>query len=173
MERRNKHIVEWRGVKKEHHGPQIIVVNGRQTDDRKWVHPMKGCLKLNVDAFVIEGAMSFKFKKVLRDHTGHFVNGKNMRFVRVSLVLKAESLGVHEAMSWIFPLTNKPVSIKSDSLLTVNAICKGVEYRLEVGHIFDSCRAMIRCRRDLSLHFIREASEQDSSLDGACTLFTR
>lgn len=52
-------------------------------DDQNWVAPGEGDLKLNVDASVVEGSMSFTVRMVLRDHKGHFVEGRNLRIAGI------------------------------------------------------------------------------------------
>lgn len=47
------------------------------------------------------------------------------------------------------------MQVESDSLTPVNAICKGIDNQLEIGHIFDSCRDKLDFRTDLSLHLVR------------------
>ena len=51
-----------------------------------------------------------------------------------TLVLEAEAMGVCEALSWLLTLPYMKISVETDSLTTVNAICKAADYRLEVGH---------------------------------------
>lgn len=100
----------------------------RKTEVQNWLPLVVGELKLNVDAFLFKEATSFMVGMMLIDHTGQFVQGKNMRFPGLSSVLEAESVDVFEALSWVMPLVDQPVSIECDSLLTVDAVCRGEDY---------------------------------------------
>lgn len=83
------------------------------------------------------GVNSFSIGMVLRGHDGVFVAGKTSRFSAADYVFEAESIGVREALSWIYDnnLQNENVVIESDSLITVNAI-----HRKEGSQLFGSGR---------------------------------
>lgn len=87
-----------------------------------WRPPQEGCLKLNADASVFGGEMSFTLGMVLHDDHGQFVRGKNMKIQGSVTVMEAEARGVHEALNWIEELNVQKVSIESDSELVVKAV---------------------------------------------------
>lgn len=77
---------------------------------------------------------------------------------------EAEARGVLEALSWAETMYEKNVTVESESLLAVNAICKSVMYQLEVGHILDECRELIEAKRNISLCFIRRQANKATHL---------
>lgn len=71
---------------------------GQMMHIQKWVTPIEGTLKLNVDASVIQGSTSFRVGMLLRDH---FIHDKCMHFAGEVSALEAESIGICEALSWM------------------------------------------------------------------------
>lgn len=88
---------------------------------------------------------------VLRDCTGKFLEGRNMRIAGKTPVFEAEVCGVHEAISWVVSAISQPMVIKSDSQLAVDAIQKNSSNHLEIGNILASCRENLRRRNDVLL----------------------
>lgn len=67
--------------------------------ESKWLPHERGALKLNVDASVFPGMETFSISMVLRNHSGTFLAGKNIRLPVPTSVFEAEALGVREALS--------------------------------------------------------------------------
>lgn len=156
MEIGSKQMSEWQEAMKK----KVLSLSAPPVapDDRSWIwHPAdEGCLKLNVDASVFCGEMSFMLGMVLRDDQGQFVRGKTMNILWSVTVLEAEARGVHEALNWIDVLNLQKISIESDSELVVKAVKNDVQYYLEVGHNLDFCRTKFKQRDDLSLSHIKK-----------------
>lgn len=55
-----------------------------------WSKPEEGCLKVNVDVSVFQGAETFSIGMVLRNHTGMFIEGMNLG---PDSVFEAEAMG--------------------------------------------------------------------------------
>ena len=93
-----KQISEWRAAQKKRstHASGAIVVSAQQ--DRSWSPPALGTLKINVDASVISGNKFFSIGMVARNHQGHFIRGKVMKFEGCVSVMEAESVGVLQAL---------------------------------------------------------------------------
>lgn len=70
-------------------------------EDIKWCQPTIGELKVNVDASVYEGEDSFSIGMVMRNHQGHYVKGKIMRFGECVSVMEADLVGTAETLKWI------------------------------------------------------------------------
>lgn len=95
---------------------------------------------MNVDASELEGPTSYMVGMVLRNHKGHFVEGRTLKFDGVVSVFEAEVRGIREALSWTTTLSSKPVTVENDSLIAINAIFSRVVNQLEVGHILEEFR---------------------------------
>lgn len=66
-----------------------------------WKPPGEGSFKINVDATVKEGQDSFAIGMVLRNSQGQFLAGRVMKFAGTVQVMKAEMIGIAEALSWL------------------------------------------------------------------------
>lgn len=75
-------------------------------------------------------------------------------------VFEAEARGLLEAVRWIQGLGVAEVVIESDSMLTVQAICKGTNILHEVGHLLQESRQLIRDRPDISVSFIKNQANK-------------
>ncbi|WOH01628.1 hypothetical protein DCAR_0521012 [Daucus carota subsp. sativus] len=153
-----KQILEWQiANKKVSFSPHLS--NRQQGDGRKWQVPEQGCLKINVDASVVDGQNSFGIGMVLRNHQGHYITGKKMRFAGSFSVMEAEMTGITEALTWAQNYTNAVV-IESDSLLSVEAIQNGQENLLELGDLIHQCRNILRHNDRLKLNFVRKQANK-------------
>lgn len=94
--------------------------------------PENNCLKLNINASVVQGVTSFSIGMTLKNHTGCFVVGKVLRFEKVIFVFEAEAVEVHETLFWIMPRSDEKICVESDSLLTVQTINRGLAYQMKV-----------------------------------------
>lgn len=73
-------VQDWRKANENKKKQVITTDNVEQVVEKRWQPPEIRNFKVNVDASVIEGGESFSIGMVLRDHTGKFIEGKNMRF---------------------------------------------------------------------------------------------
>lgn len=72
-------------------------------------------------------------------------------------VFEAECIGVREALSWVQSRDDRcEVVLETDSLLTVDAIKRTKEYRLEVGHVVDQCKVMPEQSYNVKISHIRK-----------------
>ena len=153
-----KQILEWQiANKKVSFSPHLS--NRQQGDGRKWQVSEQGCLKINVDASVVDGQNSFGIVMVLRNHQGHYITGKKMRFAGSFSVMEAEMTGITEALTWAQNYTNTVV-IESDSPLSVEAIRNGQESLLELGDLIHQCRDFLRHNDRLKLSFVRKQANK-------------
>ncbi|WOG81201.1 hypothetical protein DCAR_0100346 [Daucus carota subsp. sativus] len=126
----------------------------------RWKAPQGDCLKLNVDASIVQDSSSFSVGWILRNHVGDFKGGRVMKINMKASVLEAEAIGILEALSWVMDRTDSKVCIESDSLTAVQAINRGIPYQLELGHIFDECRLRLTSRSSLSLNHVRRLANR-------------
>lgn len=124
-----------------------------RTDDRgsrkslsaRWQRPAAGVVKINVDASVYLDTNVFSVGMVMRNDEGNFMAAKTYKFCGDVSVVKAECIGVREALSWIkdLQMQDDEIVVESDSQLTVNAIQKRSINYLEVGEIVQSCKHIL------------------------------
>lgn len=107
-----------------------------------------------MDASVIPGATSFAVGMIIRDCTGKFVQAKNLRRTGEVPAFEAEVWGVFEALRWLKELQMCNAVVETDSLLTVNALSKNVEYNLEVGDVLEDCKFFLRSNPNVSVSFV-------------------
>ena len=70
--------------------------------------------------------------------------------------MEAECIGVKEALSWIMKQSGQRVTLESDSLLVCRALMSGTMNLLEVGHILEQCRLILR--ESPYVHYVMFAS---------------
>ncbi|KAL1806487.1 hypothetical protein ACET3Z_029555 [Daucus carota] len=87
-----------------------------------------------------------------QDHEGSFIQAKNLRCAGEIIVFEAQTRGVLQALGWPQSIQGASVDLQSDSLLTANALTKGVEY-LEVGVVLQDGRLLLCSRPDISVSF--------------------
>lgn len=122
----------------------------------KWKPPREGWHKLNVDASLIAGELSYSVGMILRNEFRQFVQGKIMRFQGRVTVLEAEARGVEEGIRWIEELGMHDVEIESNSETSVKAMSKVMQHYNEAGHIFEFCHLKLQHRRDLLLNHVKK-----------------
>lgn len=155
VELSSKHVTEWRQVWKKKNS-KVSAANSAVQTSVKWRPPEPGCLKINVDASVRENEAHYSIGMVIRDHEGKFLMGKTLKVEGKVSVLEAESVGVLEALLWSVTFPNIPITIESDSLLTVSAVKKDAEHYLELGQIFRQCREILASRSNLGVVFVKK-----------------
>lgn len=85
----------------------------------RWVAPVEGRWKVNVDASVVEGGSSYSFGMIIRDHNGVCCKGRTICCGGVVFVFQAEAKGVLEAMDSVAAGGFSSVCFETDSMLTV------------------------------------------------------
>lgn len=83
-----------------------------------------------------------------------------MKFAGQVSVMEAEMMGIREALLWINDLPEKPFTVESDSLQSVQAINRMEHNQLEVGHLIDHCCSILRHKVDVSVVFIRKQANK-------------
>lgn len=159
-----KTISEWREAKGKRALPVVNNLSTRTPVFVKWVKPVIGSLKLNVDAAVKLGESTFQMGLVLRDHAGTLVLGKTVCKTMVSSVFEAEALAVLEGLQWLLTLQHDIVVIESDSLLTVRALHCPEENVLEVGNVLEACRNILNLRPGFSISFVKRQANKVAHL---------
>lgn len=66
----------------------------------------------------------------------------------------SRATAMFEGLNWMLVREHSEVIIESDSLLSMQAICCSSE-NLEVGHVFVSCRNILRLKHDFFLSFVK------------------
>lgn len=135
-------------------------VRTRIKDVIKWKPPESGELKVNVDASFFAGEETFSVGLVLRDHEGTFVKGKCLTLPCPSTVFEAESIGVREALSWVIEFPDKKVVIETDSLLTARAVNESDENFLELDHIIEHCKMLLKSLSVVRVSHIRKQANR-------------
>lgn len=160
--------VDW-GLKQLHDWKQAVsqvqnLQQGHTTannrENAKWVRPVQGKFKVNVDAGIAEGSNCFTIGMLLRDHTGFFLEGRTMKLNRTVSVMEAETTGIEEALLWITSRNITNICIESDSLLAVQAINGTGEFHSEVGHSINICRSILASRSDICVQHVRRLANR-------------
>lgn len=106
------------------------------------------------------GALEFTIGMVLRDHRGVFLEGRNLTLPCPLSVFEAECIGVREALSWIMSRQERRGVVETDSLLTAAAIRGAMGNVLEVGHVIDQCKALLRVLPEIGvIHISKQANK--------------
>ena len=129
-------------------------------NDLHWQVPEVGCLKINVDASVIDGQNTFAIGIVLRNHQGCYITGRTMRFAGSVSVMEAELTGILEALLWAQEVAADGVVVESDSKLSIHAVQEGQENLMESGHLMNHCRSILSSNDRLSLKFVRKQANR-------------
>ncbi|WOH16655.1 hypothetical protein DCAR_0936213 [Daucus carota subsp. sativus] len=155
-----KQISQWQKVQKYKLTTGDASRRSKQDVTNYWKAPEPGKLKINVDASVHAGTSSFALGMVLRDQNGGFCKAKCSRHEGEVTVFEAEAFGVVEALKWIMELGIMNVELESDSLLTVQAVNRGVINFLEVGNLINESRLMMIGRPDIDLVFVKKQANR-------------
>ncbi|KAL8100135.1 hypothetical protein AgCh_032409 [Apium graveolens] len=91
--------------------------------------------RINVDTAIFQEAGTFSLGLVLRDCKGQFRERRVGRFLYPDSVFAAKARGVCEAIEWAIDKHMQEVTIKTDSLLTSQAMHKNSSNVLEVGDV--------------------------------------
>ena len=76
-------------MRKKQRTTQVNTEDTDQAANKGWVAPVEGEFTLNVDDSLKEGMLGFMVAMVIRDHSGHFVRGRTVKFAGVVTVLEA------------------------------------------------------------------------------------
>ena len=160
----SKQIAEWREAQKR----KLVMLQRQKQNSvqhaKKWKAPAVGKLKLNVDASVFDGANHFSIGMVVRDHQGHFICGKTMKIAGSVSVLEAETVGILEALQWLEKIPGQVSVVESDSLMSVNAVNKQNQNRMELGNIVEQCRSIMGNNNGVSVVFVRKHANKVAHL---------
>lgn len=121
---------------------------------KKWIAPAEGNLKLNADASIFDEAYHFSIRMVVRDHQGQFVCGRTMKLAGSVSVLEAETAGILEALNWLDELPEQVSTVESDPMLSVDAVNRMHQNRMELGDIIEHCRSILGSKDGVSVVFI-------------------
>ena len=75
-------------------------------------------------------------------------------------VLEAESIGVREALTGVMQRGDDNVVIETDSLLTASALQNKKTYLLEVGHVLDHCKGVLKSAPGIMVTYIRKQANK-------------
>lgn len=159
-----KQVSQWREVQNLKPGIKNIRTQGQGNNAGRWKAPEVNNFKVNVDASVFPGSNSYSVGMILRDHNGGFRKARNLRCEGQVSVFEAEARGVLEAIRWVLSLGIADVVVENDSMLTVQAICKGTDILHEVGHMLQESRSLIQARPDISVSFIKKQANKVAHL---------
>lgn len=159
MQWSNNQIVQWQKARKKQMKNGTSQVQHHGSDDCRWKAPTENRIKLKVDASVVPGSYSFSLGMVIRNHHGDFIQAKNLRLTGEVTVFEAEARGVLEAIKWLQALQLSSADIETNSLLTVNAIKRQTEYKLEVVDVLDECHSILDDSPDVAISFVKKAGQ--------------
>lgn len=159
MESSCRQVKEWRDARKVITGTSNGNGSLRKLEC-KWRAPATGTFKLNVDASFFAGANSFSIGMVLRDQHGTFVEGRTLSLPCPTTVMEAECLGIREALSWVKVMNCRKVQVESDSLDSIRALRGENVSLLEVGHIIDHCKMLLKDLVGVSVNHIRRQANK-------------
>lgn len=159
-----QHFFDWRKAEETRASLLVSAAKPCQPSSHKWIPPKQGAFKLNVDAAVKSGSENFFVGLILCDHLGQFVIGKVVCMKMVSSVFEAEACAIQEGLQWLLSLPHRDVEVKSDSLLSVQALKRHHNNHLEVGFILDSCRSVLFSRLGLSISFAKSQANKTAHL---------
>lgn len=117
-------------------------------------------LKLNVDASVFSGSLSFSLGLILIYEKGSFICGRTYCVEVVRSVFEAVTTGVFEALSWTIDELQQLVIIETDFMLTTKALHNQQDIVLEVGSVLQGCQAMPRSREDVTVRFVKKQANK-------------
>ena len=144
MQWSSKQIVDWQTAQRRRGLNDRTEVPNQTQNCTRWCPPGAGELKVNVDGSVYAGQDCFSIGMVMRNHLGHYVKGKTMRFAESVPVMEAELIGIAEALKWIVEVpSTMQVTLESDSLLSINAIKNSTSNLLEMGNVISFCREFL------------------------------
>ncbi|XP_074323921.1 uncharacterized protein LOC141660834 [Apium graveolens] len=129
-----------------------------------WKPPACGTLKVNVDASIFAGNMSYSVGMVLRDQTKGFYKARVLRNSGEVSMFEAEATGVLAAIRWVVELGISNVEVESDSMLTVQALRKGTQNFLEVGNILQENHLMLESRPNIIVSFVKKQANKVAHL---------
>ena len=129
-----------------------------EESDRKWVPPLAGTLKCNVDAALPTHAQQLGFGFIIRDWKGEVIVVRNGRMVGPTEALVAEALGCREALQWIYRNGVVNVIVESDSQVLVSLIKKPSALSSSVGLIINDCKSLIQTIMGCSILHIRRSA---------------
>lgn len=121
-----KQIFEWREARRKKDQISLQRQEDRVQHSSRWVAPVAGTLKLNIDASVFEGAESFSIGLVIRNQPGVFLQDRTMSFAGRVGVLEAELVGIQEALKWTAEFQDQNFYVEGDSLLKGSKQLKGI-----------------------------------------------
>lgn len=159
MEGSKQQIKEWQEANKRQR-QNTTAHEIRHVNEEKWRLPEVGCMKVNVDAVVIENQNWFAVVMVGRNHLGQYIMGKTIKFAGKVSVVEAEATGILEALSWASEYITGPVIVESDSLISVQEVQQPKESLLEVGHVLQQCRDTLQGDDRLMLRFVRNKANR-------------
>lgn len=110
----NKVVMDWRSAMASKNLQTNRGDRGVKEVVHRWKPPEEGNFKVNVDTSVCMEAGFCSIGMVLRDHTGLFLEGKNLRLACPESVFAAETIGMCEALSWIAEKELLKVTFESD-----------------------------------------------------------
>lgn len=165
MQWSSKQISEWQVAQKKRRCNTLRHSSELNNVEMRWCPPAAGELKVNVDASVHTGQYHFSVGMVVRDHMGQYVRGKTMRFEHGASVLEAELVGIVEALKWIEEASlTMPITLESDSLLSINAIKKNSSNLLEMGDLIEYCSDFLGRRKEVKIGYVRKQANMVAHL---------
>lgn len=157
-------VTQWREVQCLKYSSPMVRHQNHQGIMVHWKPPEAGALKVNADASVFTGSLSYSVGMVLRDHTGGFCKARNLRKNGEVSVFEAETEGVLAAIRWVMELCISNVAVESDSMLTVQALRNGTQNFLEVGNILQESRILLESRPDIVVSFVKKQANKVAHL---------
>ncbi|XP_026399003.1 uncharacterized protein LOC113294844 [Papaver somniferum] len=100
-------------------------MENRRHNMNKWSPPLRGRLKINIDAFVLPGNHYAGISLIIRDFTGQLVEAWTL-VERVRDITQAEAVAALKALQWIIQLQIQNVIVEGDNkkvMDSINGMC--------------------------------------------------
>jgi ribonuclease HI len=122
-----------RGASSTHQQPECIA---------KWVKPIPGRFKCNIDASFSEVSNMVGIGMCIRDENGTFVLAKQEFFSPICEVHIGEALGLLSALDWVHNLNLGPVDFEMDAKRVVDSFNSRNCDVTEFGSIIEHCKSL-------------------------------
>ena len=145
------YMIQWNAARRQQATPE----DSNNNTQIRWLPPMEGEVKCNVDAALFKEQNCFGVGMCLRDSRGHFMKAKTRRFHGVPLPYEAEACGLKEAILWLGDMGMSNVSIELDCKLVVDGILDTYIKQSEFGKIMYDCRMLLSNYPNFKISFVR------------------
>lgn len=128
--------------------------------DFKWVRPVAGTVKCNIDGSVFEAQGKVGFGFVIRNDLGHFLHARNGSISAPLDPLLAEAISCREALSWIKDAGLSNVCVEADSLILILALRGDFSDSSYIGSVIQDCKILAQDILGVNFRFVFRSANQ-------------